>query len=572
VFRLYTLLYIFNGGIAAPRSVPLLQRLDHNLARETRLKEIKILALDDDLFIHRMLRSIFHDNYRFKVVATVAEFNENVSSFDPDIVLIDVVLPDGNGIEVCRWLREQAKYEQLFILMLTSFEDVQSIESAYRAGANDYIRKPFIPFEISSKIHQISRIINYQHGIVRLYNHQRISNKRLYLLTDCINRYINATEKVTFLESAFEVASFIRCDYCELLYTDVKGPEQKKRRYTEGFTEITFDVLSPHLQLFKDDSREYETLKIGRTVEQVIHCFVAKLRYNKNLEGYLMLQGRRAFPKEVIDLVLLYLDFVNIMGVDLTVKQIMRSEIHKDRKEIAKVRSLQVSLLPNFAEIDRFDISSTFIPMDEISGDFFDGFYTSDMIYQIILCDVSGHGVASSFIGSSIRGLLRAADYSRKTPSQIVNELNNSVVKNLASVYYFSSMILCTLNITTGEVILVSAGHPPCFYFNREQHLYERIENTGPLVGLIVGSVFEEHHLTLNPGDGLFLYTDGIIEAPGEETGEHYGEERLFKFFKEYIDRPSIEIVHAAIGSVYEHTGFTSLNDDATLICIKRKD
>jgi CheY-like chemotaxis protein len=549
-----------------------LERPDHKLIQKTRVREIRILALDDDPFIRKILEGIFREFYRFKAAASVTEFHQTVKSFDPDIVLIDVILPDGNGIDVCRWLREQARYEQLFILMLTSFEDIESIEAAYRAGANDYIRKPFIPFEISSKIHHISRTINYQNSVIRLYNHQKTSSRRLYLLADLINRHINTTDKQTLIDSVFEVASFTRCDYCELLRFGETGNERKIRRYDDNFAEISFTALSQYLKLMRDESLQFEGVKIGRGAGSAIYCYIGKLYYNKRPEGFFIMQSHRPFHKEVRDLLSLYFDFVNILGVDLNAKTIMRAEIHKERKEIAKVRSLQVSLLPHFEEVDKYDIASTFIPMEEISGDFFDGFYSAEGIYQIILCDVSGHGVASSFIGSSIRGLLRAVDYDKKSPAKIIYDLNELVVKNFSSIYYFSSLIFCTLNVLTGEVILVSAGHPPCFYYNNARREYERIENTGPLVGLIKGASYEERHLTLNPGDCLFLYTDGIIEAPSERGGDMFGEDRLFKLFQDQIEYNSIDMIHSVVGNVYEHTGFSSLHDDATVICIKRKN
>ena len=178
--------------------------------------------------------------------------------------------------------------------------------------------------------------------------------------------------------------------------------------------------------------------------------------------------------------------------------------------------------------------------------------------------------MASSFVGSSIRGLLRAFDFSDRNAADILFDLNNSVVKSLASVYYFSSMILCQIDLDTGDVRLVSAGHPACFYYDSQNRQYERIENTGPLVGLIPDAVYEEHPFHLNVGDCLFMYTDGIIEAPAESASEMFGEERLFKCFTENIGLTSMDIVHTVVGTVYEHTGFSSLHDDATVICIKR--
>ena len=549
----------------------MLSSSDRNLLRKSFRGDIKIHVVDDDSLIRRILADLFKTNYIFKAVSSAKDFRESIDSFQPDIVLIDVVLPDGNGIELCSWLRSRPEYEQLFILILTSFDDMASIEAAYKAGASDYIRKPFIPFEISSKIFHLSRTINYQNGVVRLYHQQKISNQRLYKLATLINRNIHIADRDSLLSSLFQVSDFVHCDYCELiLFSGGGGRVSNSRVYREDFVPVSFLKIEGKHDLFRSEEIAYAGFAIKRADGTAVHCQVGKVYYNKHHEGYVVLQKERAFSEEARDMMSLYLDFMNILGVDLTGKDLMRAEIHKERKELAKVRSLQVSLLPNFSEIEKYDIASTFIPMEEISGDFFDAFYVTERTYQIVICDVSGHGAASSYIGSSIRGLLRSSGGDSRSPGMIVGQLNNAVVKNFSNIYYFSSMILCQIDLDTGDVRLVSAGHPACFYYDSQHRQYERIENTGPLVGLIPDAVYEEHPFHLNVGDCLFMYTDGIIEAPAESASEMFGEERLFKCFTENIGLTSMDIVHTVVGTVYEHTGFSSLHDDATVICIKR--
>ena len=151
-----------------------------------------------------------------------------------------------------------------------------------------------------------------------------------------------------------------------------------------------------------------------------------------------------------------------------------------------------------------------------------------------------------------------------------MRQLNQSVVKSFSNIYYFSSMILCQLDLDTGDIRLVSAGHPACFYYDSGNRQYERIENTGPLVGLLPDAVYEERTIRMGIGDCLFMYTDGIIEAPAEGGKGMFGEDRLFSCFQDTIDERSMDIVHSVVGAVYEYTGFSSLHDDATVICIKR--
>ena len=530
-------------------------------------RPVKVIALDDDKLIRKILLGMFRDKYDFTVVGTVSEFKKAVTEKNPDVVLIDVILPDGNGIDVCKWLREHTRYEQLFILIITSFEDVASIESAYRAGANDYIRKPFIPFEVMSKIHHISRTLRYEHEVIHLSNHHRQSRERLMQLTDLINRNIHITDKEDLFASLFDAAKIINCDYCELkIHDDENGIKTQTRSFNSQF-----DPIQSNLLINKTENTRGRWLTAGRSDKTKVYCYTGSILCNNNIIGTIVLQSIVPFQNDAHELVALYTNFVNLLGMELSTKAAMRSEITRERKEIAKVRSLQVSLLPHFNEIDQYDISSTFIPMEDISGDFFDGYYIKEGVYLIILCDVSGHGVASSFIGSSIRGLLRAVDYSRYSPAEIVSQLNDAVVKNLSNIYYFSSMVLCVLEVATGKITIVSAGHPPCLYYNNTHRQYAHIENTGPLIGLMQGSTYDQHELTLDKGDCLLMYTDGIIESPAEIGSDMFGENRLFHLFSENVQLQSLEIVHTILGAVYEHTGFTSLNDDATVICIKRK-
>ena len=544
---------------------------DRNLLRKSFRGDIKILVVDDDSLIRRILADLFKSNYVFKAVSSAKEFREAIDEFQPDIVLVDVVLPDGNGIDLCSWLRERPEYEQLFILILTSFDDNKSIEAAYRAGASDYIRKPFIPFEISSKIFHLSHTINYQNGVVRLYHQQKISNQRLYKLATLINRNIHIGDRDSLLSSLYQVSDFVHCDHCELvLFSEGGGVESSSQSFTSGFIPVPFSKINGRHELFHSEELHYGAFSLKRPDGSAVHCQIGKVFYSKRHEGYVVLQKARPFSEEARDMMSLYLDFVNILGVDLIAKDMMREEIHKERKELSKVRTLQVSLLPNFSEMDRYDIASTFIPMEEISGDFFDAFYVSDRTYQIVICDVSGHGAASSYIGSSIRGLLRSPGGGVQSPGAIIRQLNESVVKSFSNIYYFSSMILCQIDVDTGDIRLVSAGHPACFYYDCENRQYERIENTGPLVGLLPDATYDERSLHMNIGDCLFMYTDGIIEAPAENGKGMFGEDRLFECFRDTIENSSMNIVHAVVGSVYEYTGFSSLHDDATVICIKR--
>jgi phosphoserine phosphatase RsbU/P len=534
-------------------------------------RTVKVLAVDDDALVRKVLGDIFGKTYEFKAVSTAHDFMSELFSYNPDVVLIDVILPDGNGIDICSKIRSNDDYKHIHIIILTSFEDSKSIEAAYTAGASDYIRKPFIPFEIISKLNYISKSLQYQENVIDLYNQQKKSNQRLLRLTEMTRKSLHSSDKEELLLTAFSFADIVHASFCEVVVFPGETIEFKKKLFNENFNPISYAKLASKHPFFTNEEKQIDSASISRTDGKKTFCLMGKIIYNKVHVGYIILQKDIPFAEGSKQLISLYLDFININGSEIESRQFLVAEVKKERKELSKVRSLQVLLLPDFKEIERYDIASTFIPMDEISGDFFDAFYINEYTYQIVLCDVAGHGMASSYIGSSIRSLIRSVDNAGLSPAQIIEQLNESVVKNLSNTYYFSSLVLCSLNLDTDEITIVSAGHPPCFYYNAEHRQYEKIEKTGPLIGLIGGSKYDEHKITIKHGDCLFLYTDGITEAQTRAGSDLYGENRLFSFFRDLNDLPSIEIVHAVVGSVYEYTGYESLNDDVTAICIKKK-
>lgn len=532
---------------------------------------IKILAVDDDILMRKVLEEIFRNKYVLYVSPTAQDFYEKIKIFKPDIVLIDVILPDGNGIDICRKIRSERDNEKLFILMFTSFEDSKSIEAAYNAGANDYIRKPFIPYEVTSKVSQIAKTIQYQNKIELLYRQQKFSNKKLVQLNQLIRENLNNANKKNLIESFFVIAEVIGSHFCEIIIFPGDTIEIKKKKLSDDFQPVGYTYLISKVESIFNNEQPVSIFSIKKVSEKTVHCIVGNFNYNNEYSGQVVFQKKTKFSDDSRQIVSLYLDFVNLLGTEIESRKHLYAEVKKERKELNKVRSLQVLLLPDFNEINKYDIASTFIPMDEISGDFFDAFYASEHQYIIVLCDVAGHGIASSYIGSSIRGLIRSINFKDMHPKDVVQILNELVIKNLSVTYYFSSLVICSLDIESDDILIVSAGHPPCFYYDRLHNQYLMIDKTGPLLGLTDGATFTEHIFHVNTGDCIFLYTDGITEAHGSCSPELYGEERLSEVFQENIEKKSIDIVHAVVGSVYEFTGYETLYDDVTAICIKKK-
>jgi DNA-binding response OmpR family regulator len=203
------------------------------------------------------------------------EFATVYEEFKPDILLLDVELGDGNGIEICRNLRSRLDKESLFIVILTAYDDADSIEMAYQAGANDYIRKPFLPYEISAKVQQMSKIIQYQNSILDLYNRQKQFNQRLYRLGRIINKSINYTKTKDLLESVEHISTVIPVDSMEL---HLERSLIFSRTFTEDFNHVPLSALEHKIP--PDDGKRLIRMR-QLAGEEPVNIVVARVVYNK---------------------------------------------------------------------------------------------------------------------------------------------------------------------------------------------------------------------------------------------------------------------------------------------------
>jgi two-component system sensor histidine kinase/response regulator len=113
----------------------------------------KILAVDDDPNNLVIVEELLEDSYDLKTASSGQEALEIARDFRPDIILLDIMMPGMSGYEVCRRLRERYTSQQTKIIMVSARAMVSERLEGYRAGADDYITKPFDGDEFLEKVH-----------------------------------------------------------------------------------------------------------------------------------------------------------------------------------------------------------------------------------------------------------------------------------------------------------------------------------------------------------------------------------------------------------------------------------
>ncbi|MGD8343194.1 MAG: PP2C family protein-serine/threonine phosphatase [Desulfobacterales bacterium] len=268
-------------------------------------------------------------------------------------------------------------------------------------------------------------------------------------------------------------------------------------------------------------------------------------------------------------------------------KQLNEELLDKQKRldaDLAAAAEIQKSLLPH--KIDstaNLSIAWKFMPCEHTGGDIFDMFQLDDDHWALYMLDVSGHGVQAAMITVSVAQFLQpnsghllepnsgglAALLQIRTPAEVLTALDDEFPFERFNNFF--TITYMTINTRTGELRYSNAGHPHSILLRKDGPL-EHLSKGGPAIGmgdfrLLSGQAerFEEGYLQLNPGDKLFVYTDGIVEyqKPG---GEFYGSEHLCETLQAMPGKSINDMIEQAIKSLLNFGDHTKPQDDITIL------
>ena len=239
------------------------------------------------------------------------------------------------------------------------------------------------------------------------------------------------------------------------------------------------------------------------------------------------------------------------------------------QQDLNTAREIQLSIIPKvfpaFPGLTSFDVYGSMVAAKEVGGDFFDFFLIDSNRLGFVIGDVSGKGVPAAIFMAISRTLIRAVGIKGASSSECLELVNSLLCKdNISSM--FVTVFYGILNISTGEVEYVNAGHNPPYVISDSG--IKAVEMTG---GMVLGAfdefIFKSKTLKLNPGERMFLYTDGVTEANNVNL-ELLGEERLENFLKARLDNPIDKLVKDAFNEVNTFASGVPQFDDVTILSV----
>lgn len=239
--------------------------------------------------------------------------------------------------------------------------------------------------------------------------------------------------------------------------------------------------------------------------------------------------------------------------------------------ELSIAREIQLGMVPktfpSFPQYTEFDLYATLMPAREIGGDLYDFFLMDEDHLCFTLGDVSDKGVPSALLMVVTRTLIRTLSEKIHSPSQMMVNINNILSQDNPRVM-FVTLIIGILNIRTGQIQYANGGHNPPIVIPGEGEAFFKKGKNEPLVGAVEGMTYTDLEFTLSPGEGFFLYTDGVNEAMDLE-GKQYSNQRLLARIQKNKEAPPEEMIKRVLGSIKDHSQTAPQSDDIAMLMIK---
>jgi PAS domain S-box-containing protein len=242
--------------------------------------------------------------------------------------------------------------------------------------------------------------------------------------------------------------------------------------------------------------------------------------------------------------------------------------VHARAREFSLARTIQQGLLPKAPPVlAGLEIAGASHPAQETGGDYFDFIPMSDGHWGIVIGDASGHGIGAALLVADTRAYLRAFALTDTDPGQILDSVNQRLVEDITA-DWFVTLFLGRLQPLTRSLVYSNAGHLPAYVFDGRGEVKLVLQSTGPPLGVEATGVFPNSPMVrLEPGDLLFLLSDGIVETPAGD-GPLFGIGRTLDVVRAHRHEPPGEIIGALMHQVREWSGSAQV-DDMTAVVIK---
>jgi sigma-B regulation protein RsbU (phosphoserine phosphatase) len=239
--------------------------------------------------------------------------------------------------------------------------------------------------------------------------------------------------------------------------------------------------------------------------------------------------------------------------------------------ELRIAQSIQMELVPKtfppFPDRRDFELYAMMNPAREVGGDFYDFLMPDPEHLWIVIGDVSGKGIPAALFMAVTRTFLRAFVQEESSPGRVLARVNDELACNNES-NMFVTLFCGVVHLPDGVFRWANGGHNPPFFLPAGGKTEFLPRTKGALVGAIEDLAFAEAELTLQPGDTLFLYTDGVTEAMNP-TQQLFGNDRTHDCLQELRQQDCVGIVNGMAAQLADFAEGAEQSDDITMLVLR---
>ena len=246
-------------------------------------------------------------------------------------------------------------------------------------------------------------------------------------------------------------------------------------------------------------------------------------------------------------------------------------------REMDIARDIQAGFLPDqLPVIAGWDMAACFLPARRVGGDFYDAFpLHKGLRIGVVVADVCDKGVGAALFMALFRSLIRAFaertrfldDDAPEQMRQLVDHVNGYIARTHGSANMFATLFFAILDPASGALIYINGGHEPPIISGKTGER-RRLDPTGPAVGMMAELEFRVARQSIEPGETLLIYTDGVTDARNREAAP-FAEERLLELLSPAGDSAA-EAIARVQAAVFQHTDGATQFDDITVLAVHR--
>ncbi|MEO6800810.1 MAG: SpoIIE family protein phosphatase [Rhodanobacter sp.] len=248
-------------------------------------------------------------------------------------------------------------------------------------------------------------------------------------------------------------------------------------------------------------------------------------------------------------------------------------------REMDIARDIQAGFLPDqLPMVAGWDMAACFLPARRVGGDFYDAFpLHKGLRIGVVVADVCDKGVGAALFMALARSLIRAFaerarfldDDAAEQLRQLVDHVNGYIARTHGRANMFATLFFAILDPSSGALIYINGGHEPPIIIGKAG-VSARLDPTGPAVGMLAELEFRVERQSIEAGETLVIYTDGVTDARNR-TAAAFTEERLLALLSP-VTASAAATIDRIQAAVFQHIDGATQFDDITMLAVHRSE